>query len=123
MLVISNVFVLFKRFCPVLLTVLLEIIIVFDLSKIVDDLDILQTLKYEMHNIVTRISSKKNDVAINSTFCYCLTYLLDRYLLNISVTYTPVSFCHTCRLHNHIFLAICSTLVSLWLIPLSFSLV
>ena len=57
-LVIFSVVVSFKRYCAVLLTVLFEIVIVSDLLKIIDDLHIIQTLKYEMHNIVTSISSK-----------------------------------------------------------------
>ena len=57
-LVIFSVVVSFKRYCAVLLTVLFEIVIVSDLLKIIDDLHITQTLKYEMHNIVTSISSK-----------------------------------------------------------------
>ena len=57
-LVIFSVVVSFKRYCGVLLTVLFEIVIVSDLLKIIDDLHIIQTLKYEMHNIVTSISSK-----------------------------------------------------------------
>ena len=57
-LVIFSVVVLFKRYCAVLLTVLFEIFIVSDLLKIIDDLHIIQTLKYEMHNTVTSISSK-----------------------------------------------------------------
>ena len=57
-LVIFSVVVSFKRHCAVLLTVLFEIVIVSDLLKIIDDLHIIQTLKYEMHNIVTSISSK-----------------------------------------------------------------
>ena len=57
-LVIFSVVVSFKRYCAVLLTVLFEILIVSDLLKIIDDLHIIQTLKYEMHNIVTSISSK-----------------------------------------------------------------
>ena len=51
-------------------------------------------------------------------FYYFLTYLLDWYLLNISGTYTPVSLCRTYTLHTHRFLAVCSTLVSLWSFPL-----
>ena len=57
-LVIFSVVVSFKRYCAVLLTVLFEIVIVSDLLKVIDDLHIIQTLKYEMHNIVTSISSK-----------------------------------------------------------------
>ena len=38
-----------------------------------------------------------------------------------SGTCTPVSLCRTCRLHTHSFLAICCTLVSLWLIPFWFN--
>ena len=57
-LVIFSVVVSFKRYCAVLLTVLFEIVKVSDLLKIIDDLHIIQTLKYEMHNIVTSISSK-----------------------------------------------------------------
>ena len=57
-LVIFSVVVSFKRYSAVLLTVLFEIVIVSDLLKIIDDLHIIQTLKYEMHNIVTSISSK-----------------------------------------------------------------
>ena len=57
-LVIFSLVVSFKRYCAVLLTVLFEIVIVSDLLKIIDDLHIIQTLKYEMHNIVTSISSK-----------------------------------------------------------------
>ena len=57
-LVSFSVVVSFKRYCAVLLTVLFEIVIVSDLLKIIDDLHIIQTLKYEMHNIATSISSK-----------------------------------------------------------------
>ena len=57
-LVIFSVVVSFKRYCVFLLTVLFEIVKVSDLLKIIDDLHIIQTLKYEMHNIVTSISSK-----------------------------------------------------------------
>ena len=57
-LVIFSVVVSFKRYCAVLLTLLFEIVKVSDLLKIIDDLHIIQTLKYEMHNIVTSISSK-----------------------------------------------------------------
>ena len=57
-LVIFSVVVSFKRYCAVLLTVLFEIVIVSDLLKVIDDLHIIQTLQYEMHNIVTSISSK-----------------------------------------------------------------
>ena len=50
---------------------------------------------------------------------YCVT--LKRRMS--SGTCTPVSLCHTCRLHTHSFLpTIFSTLVSLWLIQFWFSL-
>ena len=58
-LVIFGVVVSFKRYCSVLLTVLFEILIVSDLLKIIDDLHIIQTLKYEMHNTVLQASQVK----------------------------------------------------------------
>ena len=90
------------------------------LLKFVDDLHIMQTLKYGKHNCFKHLKKKKLFVAFDSSLCYFLTYLLDWYLLNVSGTCTPVSLCHTCRLYTHSFLTICSTLVSLWLLPLWF---
>ena len=77
MLVIFSVVVSFKHHCPVLLTVLLEIIMVIDsFLKNSDDLHIIQTLKYEIRNIVISISNKNYYVAFNSTFCRFLTFVL-----------------------------------------------
>ena len=89
-----------------------------------DDSHIIQTLQYEIHHIVTSISNNNYHVAFNSTHCYFLTYLLDWYLLNISRTwplhhYVTLAVC----IPIYSFLAICSTLVSLWLISLWFTLV
>ena len=81
MLVIFSIIVSFKHHCLVVLTVLLEIIMVIDTNSFLknsDDLHIIQTLKYEIHNniIVTSISNKNYYVALNSTFCFFKPYVL-----------------------------------------------
>ena len=76
-LVIFSVVVSFNYHCPVLLTVLLEIIMVIDsFLKNSNDLHVIQTLKYEIRNIVISISNKNYYVAFNSTFCRFLTFVL-----------------------------------------------
>ena len=77
MLVIFSVVVSFQHHWPVLFTGLCKIIIVIDfLKKNSDDLHVIETLKYEILNIVLSISNKSYYLAFNSTFCYFLTYLL-----------------------------------------------
>ena len=89
------------------------------LLKFMDDLHIMQTLKYGKHNIVSSISNKNIYVAFDSSLCYFLTYLLNWYVLNVSGTCTPVSLCHTCIVF---LLFVLLSLVSLWLLPLWFRL-
>ena len=109
-------------YCPVLWTALLEIIVDIDSLKIHSWFTYNTKFKVWNAQYCYKHRNKNYYVAFNSTLCYFLTYFLDWYLLNISGTYTPVTLCHTCRLHTHIFLAICSTLISLWSIPFRFSL-
>ena len=112
MLVIFSV-VSFKHYCPVLFTVLLEIIIDIDSFKIHTRWFTYNTnLKVCNTQYCYKLLKKNYYVAFNLTLCYFLTYLLEWYLLNISRTCTSVSLCHTCRLrHTHSFLA---NFVQLW---------
>ena len=67
MLVIFSVVVSFYLCCPVLLSVTWNNDSYWFFLKFVDDLHIIQTLKYEILNIVTSISDKNYVVAFNST--------------------------------------------------------
>ena len=77
MLVISSVVISFYRYCPVLLTVLLEIIIVINSFKIrfIDDLHTIQTLKYMNYTILLQASQIKT-VTLRLTQLYVIFGLI-----------------------------------------------
>ena len=67
----------FYRYCPVLLTVLLEIIIVINSFKIrfIDDLHTIQTLKYTKYTILLQASQIKT-VTLRLTQLYVIFWLI-----------------------------------------------
>ena len=67
----------FYRYCPVLLTVLLEIIIVINSFKIrfIDDLHTIQTLKYMKYTILLQASQIKT-VTLRLTQLYVIFWLI-----------------------------------------------
>ena len=67
------------------------------------------------YTLLLQASQKKTYyVTFNSTLSHCLTYLLDKYLLNVSVGHIPLY--HYVTFIPIAFLLFCSTLVSFWLI-------
>ena len=126
MLVIFSVVVWFYFCCLVLLIVTWNNDSYWFFLKFTDDLHIKQTLKYEIHNIVTSIWDKNYFVAFDSTRSLLFSDISFRLvpiktLAGQVLLYQYVTL--TEYMHTHSFLAICSTLVSLWLILLWFSLV